>query len=99
MVSKRPFKTATSKNSEPVQSLGERVLAIAGGAACVIFALIIVRYLYPDELIQDDPGRRYILQILPSGLSGHANVLRLVALVIGVPLLLWFFGVFDRRQR
>ena len=99
MTPTRPFAPAASKNPKATETISDKIFGWVVGIACVIFALVIVRYLFADELIKNDRGRRYLLHILPSGLGGHPQVLRWVVLGVGVPLLLWFCGVFKHRQR
>jgi hypothetical protein len=68
MTSMRPGAPAPSKKSDLAQSKGGKIFAFVEGTVCVIFALVLVRYLYSDELIKDDPNHRYLLKILPCGL-------------------------------
>lgn len=60
-----------------------------------VFVFLIERYLFPDEIRS---GHRPF-DNLPSGTSGHPNLFRWLVLGIGIPLLLWLLGIFDRRRR
>ena len=78
------------------ERLRERWISRATAACILLLALVVVRYLFPDEFLHDS-RHEYLLRILPSGTASHPEFLRFLILGIGVPAFLWALGVFDRR--
>jgi hypothetical protein len=97
MVSVRPQFANVPTNALPRhKDISGKLSAIAGGVGVVFLAIVVARYLFPDESLQY--SRPWSLfRILPTGGGTHHEALRWIALAVGMPLLLWFLGVFDRR--
>ena len=78
------------------KSFVQNSFTAAGAVLVILLALVIARYLLPDELISNS-AHRHMLSILPAGVGGHPQLLRWLLLIAAVPLFLWLIGVSTRR--
>lgn len=65
-------------------------------AVFVVLALFLAVSLIPKHPVQGDAGTSYPLEGITAAFGSSHAILLWVVFLVGVPVLLWAFGLFDR---